>query len=276
MKLKRSFAAILAAAMLISSAAVNSEAVFFYPEYVVDEFPSDVNNDEEWEEYDLNLHPNGGPSMHVFRYNSDDFRNCSDKVVKLSYTYYTGKWVTKQIPNAPEGMTRQARETAYGGIGTPLEDPELEFIIYMKDHRTYSKIYNINEKMVYTIKDIVEACGVEDPENIAVVGIELWSCSFGFAGAEVSDFTPGWNEIDGSTYYIKRDGTMTDRPCTINGVLYNFTAGGVCKGRYTGFAKTAKGMVYYKNGVRVKNKTLRTKDGARYKADKYGYLTKTE
>ncbi|MBP3855378.1 MAG: hypothetical protein IK990_07205 [Ruminiclostridium sp.] len=57
----------------------------------------------------------------------------------------------------------------------------------------------------------------------------------------------------------------------VDGVTYRYSDSGEQLGKYTGWAKTSKGKVYYKNGVKVtKNTTIK---GIRYKFNKNGICT---
>ncbi|MBQ8842421.1 MAG: hypothetical protein IJZ65_07320, partial [Ruminiclostridium sp.] len=68
------------------------------------------------------------------------------------------------------------------------------------------------------------------------------------------------------------DGTMITKSCKIGGVRYKFTSDGVCKGKYTGWTKSSKGRRYWKDGILITNRYLRTKSGVRYYADENGYV----
>lgn len=84
--------------------------------------------------------------------------------------------------------------------------------------------------------------------------------------------TGGWNTIDGEQYYVKSDGCLATKSMVIDGVRYKFGKSGICEGKYTGWTKSSKGRRYWKNGVLMKNKTLRTKSGKLYKLDRNGYV----
>ena len=45
---------------------------------------------------------------------------------------------------------------------------------------------------------------------------------------------------------------FADKLKTVDGVTYRYSDSGEVKGKYTGWAKTSKGRVYYKNGVKLK------------------------
>lgn len=85
---------------------------------------------------------------------------------------------------------------------------------------------------------------------------------------------PGWNEIDGSRYYVKADGTLATSSLVIGGVRYRFGTDGVCQGTYTGYTKSSKGKRYWKDGKPLKNRYIRVKGVRKYYADEDGYLIK--
>lgn len=63
--------------------------------------------------------------------------------------------------------------------------------------------------------------------------------------------------------------TFADKIKTVDGVRYLYSDSGVNKGKYTGWAKSSKGKMYFKNGIKVtKNTTI---NGIRYKFSSDGY-----
>jgi hypothetical protein len=62
----------------------------------------------------------------------------------------------------------------------------------------------------------------------------------------------GWQTVDGNLYFFKKSGEAVTRSCSIGGVRYKFTSSGVCKGKYTGWAKSGEKRYYYADGVKVK------------------------
>ena len=79
---------------------------------------------------------------------------------------------------------------------------------------------------------------------------------------------PGWHEIEGYKCYRDKNGKAVTKPTVIDGVFYKFDKSGICKGKYTGWAKSAGNKVYYKDGLKVtKNTTI---NGVRWKFDKNG------
>lgn len=82
----------------------------------------------------------------------------------------------------------------------------------------------------------------------------------------------GWNEFDGKSYYIKANGAFATKSCVINGIRYKFSSDGVCQGKYTGWTKSSSGRRYWKNGIVLKNKWLKTSAGKYYYAGSDGYI----
>lgn len=144
----------------------------------------------------------------------------------------------------------------------------------LKDGREYTALCDAYVRTSYTIKELIELSGIENPEDIVFVFVRCKQ----YNGIEITDykFTPykkGWNEIDNKQYYIKSDGTMITKSCKIGGVRYKFTSDGVCEGKYTGWTKSSNGRRYWKDGILIRNRYLRTKSGTRYYADENGYVT---
>ena len=65
---------------------------------------------------------------------------------------------------------------------------------------------------------------------------------------------------------------FADKLKTVDGITYRYSYNGEQKGKYTGWAKTSKGKVYYKNGVRVKNTWIKDKEGRYRYIDKNGKM----
>ena len=234
----------------------------------VDNFPQNVYDDDWWNKYSSLIHDDGGVPETFIRYNVNDFQNCSDKIFKISYSVLTDNKIKKPIPNAPEGKYIWKTETIEGFIGMTLEDPTIFICLYASDYQTYYIEYNINEKCVFSIKEIIAKSNISDYHNISVVSILHNSRQFFIDNIDFKDCVQGWNEIDGDNYYVKKDGTLATKPCVIKGVFYKFDKSGICQGRYTGWAKSAGNKVYYKDGLKVtKNTTI---NGVRWKFDKNG------
>lgn len=84
----------------------------------------------------------------------------------------------------------------------------------------------------------------------------------------------GWSEFDGKSYYIKGNGAFVTKSCVIDGIRYKFSSNGVCQGKYTGWTKSANGRRYWKNGVLLTNRWIKTKSGKYYYAGSNGYMVK--
>lgn len=83
----------------------------------------------------------------------------------------------------------------------------------------------------------------------------------------------GWQIIGGNKYFFKKDGTAVTKSYVIDGIRYKFSSDGVCQGKYTGWTKSTNGRCYYKNGVMLKERWIKTKSGKKYYADEDGYMT---
>ena len=82
-----------------------------------------------------------------------------------------------------------------------------------------------------------------------------------------------WYESDGFKYYINKNGAVTTKNKTIDGVRYVFNKYGQCQGEFTGWTKSENGRRYYKNGVMITNKWIKTKSGKKYYAGDDGYMS---
>ncbi len=85
-------------------------------------------------------------------------------------------------------------------------------------------------------------------------------------------YQPGWNEIDGERYYLKKDASLATGNTTIDGVRCRFDENGVYLETYTGFSTSNKGRHYWKNGKLIKNKWIRVKGERKYYAGMDGYF----
>ncbi len=268
MKVKKRIAAMLAAAMLVCSMAlpVSAETDNGYCMSYAGEFTEAyekyylTGQTEKWERERDNIIMNeiGGPGYLFLCDAVPDFKNNSDKLIELSY----------EVDSIYDRTEEQMR--AMPDFGT-----DIKFEIYTRDSMVYDVRFKLDDRLVYSVKEIIAGSGIDDIGRIGVVCV-TWNRDeyIKVTGYSIYDSKAGWNNIDGDHYYVKADGTLATKPCVIKGVFYKFDQSGVCKGKYTGFAKISKGTVYYKNGVRVRNKTLITKNGTRYKADKNGILIK--
>lgn len=59
----------------------------------------------------------------------------------------------------------------------------------------------------------------------------------------------GWQTIDVSEYYFKKDGSAVVKNALIGGVMYKFGSDGVCKGKFSGVVTRKGEKYYYKNGI---------------------------
>ncbi len=82
-----------------------------------------------------------------------------------------------------------------------------------------------------------------------------------------------WYKSGKFKYYIGSNSLPTTKNKTINGVRYVFNKHGQCQGKYTGWTKSANGRRYYKNGVMLKERWIKTKSGKKYYAGEDGYMT---
>ena len=65
---------------------------------------------------------------------------------------------------------------------------------------------------------------------------------------------------------------FADKLKSVDGVTYRYSDSGEQVGKYTGWATTSKGRLYYKNGLMLKKTWLKTKSGKRYYAGSDGYI----
>ncbi|MBP3856875.1 MAG: hypothetical protein IK990_14825 [Ruminiclostridium sp.] len=129
------------------------------------------------------------------------------------------------------------------------------------------KAYNVETRNHYTVQEFIKEA-VEYGDVVLVV-FDMEEYPYAIDGFDITNCSIGWNTVNGEKYYVRKDGTLATKACTINGRLYKFDKSGICKGKYTGWAKTSKGKLYYKNGVKVtKNTTI---GGVRYKFSSDGY-----
>lgn len=157
------------------------------------------------------------------------------------------------------------------GASTYSYDGTITVELHTNERVTYSVDLEIGKENFFTVNEIIELSGIPDYTEIAEVTISFpGNCLNKFF--RCAPMEKGWNEIDNKQYYIKSDGTMITKSCKIGGVRYKFTSDGVCKGKYTGWTKSSKGRRYWKDGILVTNRYLRTKSGVRYYADENGYV----
>ena len=218
------------------------------------------DNTEAWEHYLSYSYYAADDSANIFLYDTEsDFKNGADKLIVLSYEIFPLK-------------NKSIEET----VRSPYYNPYFSFELFSTDDNAYKARYKLPERAVYTVKEIIRDSGIDDITRIGLVGIIYYAGERfkDITGYDFYDYTPGWNTIDGNTYYITSDGTIITKSVIIDDVRYKFTKDGVCHGKYSGFTRSKNGLRYYKDGVIIKNKCIRFTDGRIYIADKDGYLTK--
>ena len=214
----------------------------------------------EWQSF-LNVFQDQGDGyMGVTKYWNREitsFRNAEDRTIRITYT-------EQPIENEREAAIIAEDLDYYYGFSITC---------YTSDYKKYYAHYRMDERSVYTVKEILRDCGIDDPQKIALMKLT-------YCGDQVIEVTssmpaayiPGWNEIDGERYYIKSDGTVLTKSAVIDGIRYQFGKDGVSQGEYTGFTKSNKGRRYWKNGELVKNQWVKGKDGRKYYAGTDGYV----
>ncbi len=180
----------------------------------------------------------------------------------------------------------------------------VEYEIYTVDKYVYSGAVSVIEIPLITAEAIMKMLDI--PDDTEITAIRLFehihlSESVGktpqYWGASIDDYVTGvsfidlsksgWQEIntesftdfigngvkmDREKFYVKSNGTVISKSCRINGIRYKFSRDGVCHGKYTGWTKSAKGKRYYKNGIMLTNKWIKTKSGIRYYVGNDGYV----
>ena len=168
------------------------------------------------------------------------FRNEEDKLIVLTFSFDREAMIASEY-----GEYYLEFEKEY-----PYNLGSFYFSLISYDGTTYNtERKNALNKKVYTFKEIIRECGIEDSSEIGLARFERLS-SYGTFSFEFMDYTPGWNEIDGDRYYIKSDGTVLTKSATIDGIRYKFGKDGVCQGKYTGKVKSGNRIICYKNGVK--------------------------
>lgn len=66
------------------------------------------------------------------------------------------------------------------------------------------------------------------------------------------EYITGWKEIDGERYFFKKTGEAVTKSTTIGGIRYKFSSDGICKGKYTGWARSGDKRYYYIDGEKAK------------------------
>ena len=148
----------------------------------------------------------------------------------------------------------------------------LQIDLHTTDRKKFTAELDLGVSNFYTASEIVELSGISDYKKVEKVTVSFPdNCMNLYLSCAPMD--NGWNMIDNLDYYVKGDGTMIKKSCKINGIRYKFTSEGVCLGKYTGWTKSANGKRYYKDGMLIVNKRLKTSDGKSYCADENGYVT---
>lgn len=164
-----------------------------------------------------------------------------------------------------------------------------EYEIYTSDKYMYNCAISIIDnplvtaEMIFDITDIpsnAEITAVRFFEHIHIPENEdkdsdYWKAVYGkyITGLSFIDLSEkGWQETNGEKFYVKSDGTVITKSCKISDVRYKFTSDGVCHGKYTGWTKSTNGRRYYKDGVMITNKWIKTKSGKKYYAGEDGYM----
>ena len=139
----------------------------------------------------------------------------------------------------------------------PDKNKQYDDIFLPSAYYSTRSYYYFEQNQIHYMITITESVGFS-VDDLALCDITELSLSI----------KPGWHEIEGYKCYRDKNGKAVTKPTVIDGVLYAFTKNGVCKGTYTGWAKSAGNKVYYKDGLKVtKNTTI---NGVRWKFDKNG------
>ena len=84
----------------------------------------------------------------------------------------------------------------------------------------------------------------------------------------------GWITVDGSKYFIRKNGTLATGNLTIGSKRYRFDENGKYLGTFTGFVRNGGKRCYYKDGVKQTGDF--TVNGKPYRADKNGNILTDE
>lgn len=165
------------------------------------------------------------------------------------------------------------------------------FELYVSDEVYYNCTFSLLERQAVTAKELRRLAGV--PENETVTAVKICESVLIDSKFEAADYEAFWEMIytcyvtdcrstacksgsfcnyGGKKYYIKADGSLACKSCTIKGIRYKISENGECQGKYTGWTKSDKGRRYYKNGKLVRNKWIKTKSGKRLYAGSSGYI----
>ena len=170
-------------------------------------------------------------------------------------------------------------ESTFEKYSLPVPSYKKEYIyvfsFFTSDYEHYTYKADLTKRSILTTKEILKGCKIPDSSKIVYGSLRFNECPF-LSSYSVDKCKAGWNMLDENRCYVKKDGSLAVKSTTINGIRYKFTADGICQGRYTGWTKTEKGRRYYKNGVLLKNRRIKTKSGKIYYADSNGYATIVE
>ena len=202
----------------------------------------------QWSWIAPDIQVDGGPHTEYMDMYVEELRNVSDKCIKINMEK-SRYWVGSDETPKP-----------YSSV--------FSISFYTNDYAQYVVRCDPYERSIYSIKELILRSGIDDAKKIVIACAEHQYINKE-AHFEAFDYTPGWNTIDGNTYYITSDGTIITKSVIIDDVRYKFTKDGVCHGKYSGFTRSKNGLRYYKDGVIIKNKCIRFTI-----ADKDGYLTK--
>lgn len=84
----------------------------------------------------------------------------------------------------------------------------------------------------------------------------------------------GWITVDGSKYFIRKNGTLATGNLTIGSKRYKFGEDGKYLGTFTGFVRSGGKRCYYRDGVKQTGDFM--VDGKSYRADKNGNILTDE
>ena len=250
-------AALLTAASFFSTNAFAEQRVIRGDESVktlVELYENAVSEDTEeaWELFDDEYSINGGRRTWFFNDELSDIKSSSDRLIKVFFTQN----------GEPTENTSDFFE----------QGKNFSFCFYTGEGKEYYFDFDITTRTVFSIRDVIKGSGVP-AEQIAVAMLlgDAYNSPYEIIGVSVSDCVKGWNTLDDSKYYVKKNGTLSTGLCKVDGVMYRFGGDAVCRGKYTGFAKVSEGRKFYNKGKLLKSCRF-IYCGKTYKADKNGYV----
>lgn len=149
------------------------------------------------------------------------------------------------------------------------------FEFFTSDYKHYVYKHDFTKKNFITVHEILSESGIKDSEKLIYGEIRYFECPY-ITNYSFAKYKKGWNNIQSKVIYVKSDGNMITKSCNIGGVRYKFTSDGVYHGKYTGWTKSTSGRRYYKNGIMLTNRWLKTKNDTRYYAGEDGYIVSGE